>query len=62
MSLLAILLIVLGLIFLGRYFYLKKQAEEQKDFVVIGTTLLMIWLFPGAALLIIGLVIIFLLM
>ena len=38
------------------------SLEEQKDFVVLGTTLLLVWAFPGAALLIIGLVLIFLLM
>jgi len=58
----AILAIIAGLLFLGKFFYDKKQAEQQKDFVVLGTTMLLIWLFPGAALLIIGLVLIFLLM
>lgn len=59
---LAVLAILVGLLFLGKFFYDKKKAEEQKDFVVLGATMFLIWLFPGAALLIIGLVLIFLLM
>lgn len=62
MFLLATLFLVLGVIFLGRYFYLKKQAEENKNFVVLGSTLILCWMFPGAALMIIGLVILFVLL
>lgn len=55
------LAMMMGLLCLGRWYYLRKQEEEKKDFVVIGTTLFLIWLFPGAALVIIGLVLIALL-
>ncbi len=59
---LAILAILVGLLFLGKYFYDTQRKTEQKKFIVLGTTLLLVWAFPGAALLIIGLVLIFLLM
>ena len=61
MSLLAIACIVLAALFLWRFFSLKKKKEEEaeeKGFVVIGTTILAVWLFPGSALLIIGLILI----
>ncbi len=57
------LLMILGsLFFLGRYFYLKKKAEEERNFVVIGTSLLLLWLFPGSALFILGAIILLILL
>jgi hypothetical protein len=60
MIIFASLLILIGLLCLGRWYYLKKQ-RQQKEFVVFGAVLLSIWLFPGATLIIIGLVLIALL-
>jgi hypothetical protein len=52
---------VLGMGCLTRWFYLRyqqaKQQEEQKGFVVILTSLFLIWLFPGAFFLILALLI-----
>lgn len=50
--------IVVAFLLLWRWQHLKKKKEEEKDFIVLGTTLLLIYLFPGAALLIVGLVLI----
>jgi len=59
MTLIAVACLILGALFLWRFFKLKKEKEsEEKGFIVIGATLLAIWLFPGAALLIVGLVLI----
>ena len=57
----AIICIVLAVLLLWRWRVLKKREKEEKGFIVLGTTLLLIYLFPGAALLIVGLVLIALL-
>lgn len=62
MMLLGILALILGLIFLGRYFYLKKKAKEEKGFVIIATVALVIWLFGGSGLMILGIALLALLL
>jgi len=45
---LAIAALVVAVLFIGKYFIeKKKQKEEKKDFVLIATGLLVLWLFPG---------------
>ena len=54
MSVLGVLLVVLGLGFGYKYVMERKKQKEEKGFIVIGTTLLLMWLFPGSILVILG--------
>ena len=58
MSLLAIILLLVGLGMIGRYFYLKHQANQESEkrgfLVTIGIAALLFWLFGGSGILIIG--------
>ncbi len=56
MTLLGILALILGLIFLGRYFYLRKKAKEEKGFVIIAASVFLIWLLGGSGLMILGII------
>jgi hypothetical protein len=46
MLMIAILLLVLGFIFLGTFFLARKQ-QEKKGFVVIASTLMLLYFYPG---------------
>jgi hypothetical protein len=54
----AIVSIIVGLLLLWKGKTKQKEQKEQKGFVVLATTLFLIYMFPGMALLIIGLVLI----
>lgn len=47
-------LLALGI--MGMYYMKKKREEERKGFFVIAGTILFVYLFPSAALFIIGLI------
>ena len=51
----ALICIILGILLVAKSF--AKTNDKEKGFVLLlGGTLLMIWFFPGAALLIVGVV------
>ena len=52
---LAIISLFLGLIFLGRYFYLHHKVKKEKSFIVVGLGLLLFWAFGGIGLTTLGL-------
>jgi hypothetical protein len=52
---LAIISLFLGLIFLGRYFYLHYKTKKEKSFIVVGLGLLLFWAFGGIGLTTLGL-------
>ena len=60
--LLGILLVLLGLWFGYKYLAEREKQKEEKGFIVIGTTLLLLWLFPGSILFILGAALIIILM
>ena len=51
---LALLCIIVGAFLLGRSF--ARKEDKEKGFIVVLGGLLLIWFFPGIALLIIGLI------
>ena len=55
-AILGIVCIVLGLILGIRAICLKKKEKEQKGFIVIAGTILLIYMFPSVGLIILGLV------
>ena len=61
MLIVAILCIIVGIVLMNKYFAMKKEQDEKRGFVALVMTLLFIYLFPGATLIIIGLVLIALL-
>ena len=59
---LAIILVIVGAILSWRGYAKKKEEKEKKSFVVLLTTLFLIYLFPGATLMILGLILILLIL
>lgn len=53
---LALISSLLGLGFLGRYFYLDYKAKQEKSFIMIGLGILAFWFFGGSTFLIIAIV------
>jgi len=53
----ALVSLLLGTVFLGRYLYLDYKTKQQKSFVIIGLGLLAFWFFGGTTLMIVGIVI-----
>lgn len=51
---LSVLCLLVGLAFLAKYFYERKKQKEERGFVVILGTILLIWLFPGLGLIILA--------
>jgi len=51
---LALLCVIIGAFLLGRSF--ARKEDKEKGFIVVLGGLLLIWLFPGVALFIIGIV------
>lgn len=56
LGIIAAVCILGSLALLGLYFKKKREEEEKKGFIVIAGTILFVYLFPSAALFIIGLV------
>jgi hypothetical protein len=54
LGIIAAICIIAAFGFLGLYFKKKNEEEEKKGFVVIAGTVLFVYLFPSAALFIIG--------
>lgn len=52
--------LLVGLIFLARYFYLDYKIKKEKSFLVVGLGLLLFWFFGGSGLLLIGLILLLL--
>lgn len=62
MMTIAIVAVVIGLLMLGRWGYLKYQQKNEKNlFVVITATMLAIWFYPGCTLFLIGMLLLILL-
>jgi len=53
----AVVSLLVGLGFLGRYLYLDYKTKQQKSFTVIALGLLAFWFFGGTTLMIVGIVI-----
>lgn len=51
----AILSLVLGAGFFGRYLYLDYKSKQEKSLVVIGLGILAFWFFGGSTLMVIAL-------
>lgn len=51
---LAIVSLLFGLGFLGRYLYLDYKSKQEKSFIIIGLGILAFWFFGGNILLIIA--------
>lgn len=47
MLIIAILMLILGLVCLGAFFLARKQQKEKKGFVVIASTLVLLYFYPG---------------
>jgi hypothetical protein len=58
----ALLSLVLGLGFLGRYLYLDYKSKQEKSFIVVGLGILAFWFFGGNILLIIAVMLFMLLL
>ena len=58
---LSVVMLVAGLFLLYKYYVKQKAEKEQKGFVVIAGTLWLLYMFPGAALIILGLLVLILL-
>lgn len=52
----SVILAILGLGFMARYFYLDYKSKNEKSFVVIGLGLLAFWFFGGTGLMAIAIV------
>lgn len=59
---LSVVMLVAGLFLLYKYYVKRKAEKEQKGFVVIAGTLWLLYMFPGAALIILGLLLLFILL
>ena len=62
MMLLGILALILGLVFLGRYFYLREKAKDERGFVIIAASVFLVWLLGGSGLMILGIILLALLL
>ena len=56
LGLIAIICILASLGLLGAYYKKKKEEEEKKGFLVLAGSVMFLYLFPGTALFIIGLI------
>jgi len=52
----AIVSLLVGACFIGRYLYLDYKAKQQKSFTIIALGLLAFWFFGGTTLMIVGIV------
>ena len=59
---LALVSLLTGLGFLGRYLYLDHKAKQEKSFIVIGLGLLAFWFFGGSTFVIIAILLFLLLL
>lgn len=50
----ALVSLLLGVGFIGRYLYLDYKSKQEKSFVIIGLGLLAFWFFGGSTLLVIA--------
>lgn len=57
----AISSLLLGLVFLGRYFYLDYRIRKEKSFLIVGVGLLLFWAFGGVGLTTIGILLLLIL-
>lgn len=61
LTILAVVSLLTGLGFLGRYLYLDHKAKQEKSFIVIGLGLLAFWFFGGSTLMVIAILLFILL-
>jgi len=62
LTVLAVVSLLTGLGFLGRYLYLDHKAKQEKSFIVIGLGLLAFWFFGGSTFVIIAAILFLLLL
>lgn len=54
MLIVAIISLLFGIGFIGRYLYLDYKSKQEKSFIIIGLGILAFWFFGGSTFLIIA--------
>ena len=63
---LPIILLLVGLFMVGRYFFAKRQAKQETEergfLVTVGIAALLVWLLGGSGLIIVGVILLLLIL